>query len=384
VVYFHAYDRGGKRMHGKSTGETTMTAARVKCNRLLREGRLVRDTDTVPTFEEYSKGWWEWETCEYLKSRMKRHNLTEGYAVKCHRALKNQLVPHFGNLGLDKITVDGIEQWFDGLAKKGIKNTTINSYYSTLKTMLRWAAKKKVIQYDPTTEIEKLKNDRKDISIITREEFKALFVGDWKTVWGNDLVVCAANKLAALTGMRSSEVLGLKGEFVFDDHIFLCNQYDRYGYRPTKTKEKHNIPLVENMVADLKELMKANGKGFVFSADGGVTPISHKILIKGFYRALGKIGMEKAEIKKRGLCLHAWRHFCNTELQKAGLSIRQVQAVTGHKSQRMTDWYSHFDASEFAEVPKVQNSLLGIEEEKPKPDNAGGLHIVKQAVQQTA
>jgi hypothetical protein len=58
------------------------------------------------------------------------------------------------------------------------------------------------------------------------------------------------------------------------------------------------------------------------------------------------------------LNLHAWRHFCNTELQKAGLSIQKVQAVTGHKSTRMTEWYTHFDPSQFGEVPKVQADLL--------------------------
>jgi hypothetical protein len=41
VVYYHAYDENGKRLPGKSTGETCLTVARVKCNQLLREGALV-------------------------------------------------------------------------------------------------------------------------------------------------------------------------------------------------------------------------------------------------------------------------------------------------------------------------------------------------------
>ena len=40
VVYFYAYDENGKRMNGRSTGETTKTAARVKCNWLLKNGEL--------------------------------------------------------------------------------------------------------------------------------------------------------------------------------------------------------------------------------------------------------------------------------------------------------------------------------------------------------
>ncbi|MDR0497928.1 MAG: tyrosine-type recombinase/integrase [Treponema sp.] len=74
------------------------------------------------------------------------------------------------------------------------------------------------------------------------------------------------------------------------------------------------------------------------------------------------IGLTEDEVAERGLNFHAWRHFCNTELQKAGLTVKKVQAVTGHKSERMTEWYTHFDPAEFGEVPKIQANLL-----KPKP-----------------
>jgi integrase len=129
----------------------------------------------------------------------------------------------------------------------------------------------------------------------------------------------------------------------------------------------------------------------LFSRDGGIKPICHKSLLTGFYDALKNIGMGEDEISKRGLCLHAWRHFCNTELQKAGLSIKQVQAVTGHRSERITEWYSHFDALEFAEVPRVQKSLLS-DDEASEPENPGrvkqspveGLYIVKPPVRETA
>jgi len=36
--------------------------------------------------------------------------------------------------------------------------------------------------------------------------------------------------------MRVSEILGLKGSYLFDDHIYVCMQHDIYGYRPPKQK----------------------------------------------------------------------------------------------------------------------------------------------------
>jgi hypothetical protein len=49
VVYYYAYDANDKRQTGRSTGETTMTAARLKCNRLLKAGNLIPNKGYMPT-----------------------------------------------------------------------------------------------------------------------------------------------------------------------------------------------------------------------------------------------------------------------------------------------------------------------------------------------
>jgi integrase len=365
VVYYYAYDENGQRRGPWTTGKTSKVAARNHCNTLIREKRLIPGRNGMPTFEEFSKGWWEWETCPYLKERCKRKNLSQTYAKRGRMVMLAQLTPYFGKMKLDKITPDVIEKWFDHMASKGYKNTYTNGILAIFKVMMNWAAKKKIIPSDPTREFAKLVNDRKPLKIITPEEFKVLFVKDWQRVWDNDLIACVGNKLAALTGMRSGEVLGLKGEYVFDSHIQVFKQYDKFGYRDTKTKDNRNIPLVPQLIAELHEIKAVNGNGYLFSEDGGATPVSGRYFYDHFLEALERIGMGKEEIKERGLCFHAWRHFCNTELQKAGLSIQKVQAVTGHKSDRMTEWYSHFDTSEFSEVPKVQGRLLQDETEGP-------------------
>jgi hypothetical protein len=202
VVYYYAYDDEGRRLGPWTTGEANKTAARNYCNRLNRKGRLLPGPKGIPTFEEFSKGFWEWETCPYLKDRRKRKNFTGAYADKNKKVAQSQLLPYFGNMRLDKITPEVVEEWFDHMANKGYKNTTTNGYFGTLKIMLKWAAKKKVISCDPLVDIERLMNDRKKLVIITREEFKAIFVKDWCKVWNNDLLLCTANKMAALTGMR--------------------------------------------------------------------------------------------------------------------------------------------------------------------------------------
>jgi integrase len=225
--------------------------------------------------------------------------------------------------------------------------------------MLIEAEERKVIAHNPIMKMGKLISNRKEIEIITQEEFKRLFVGDWMKVWENDRIAYTANKLAALTGMRAAEVMGLKGCYVYEDHIFLCMQYDtKYGYRPTKTKDKCNIPLPASMIADLNELKAVNGDGFLFSVDGGGKPVSKLTVYLKFRKALVNIGIPKEQIAERKLHLHAWRHFFNTELLKGGLSVKQTQAITRHRSEQMTDRYAHFEPSGFIKAKEVQEALL--------------------------
>jgi hypothetical protein len=48
--------------------------------------------------------------------------------------------------------------------------------------MLIEAVERKIIDKDPADKLGKLLNDRRRIKIITPQEFKKLFVGDWRRV----------------------------------------------------------------------------------------------------------------------------------------------------------------------------------------------------------
>jgi integrase len=118
--------------------------------------------------------------------------------------------------------------------------------------------------------VKRLKNDRKKIEIITVEEVQKLFPKNWKTVWGDKEIAYIANRLASLTGMRAGEIMGLRGEYVFDDYIYVCGSYGEYGYGPTKTKETRFIPLIPEMTGLLKKTYGAQRQGLcVFSGRRG-------------------------------------------------------------------------------------------------------------------
>jgi integrase len=388
VVFYYAYDDKDMRRGPWTTKCRNITAARNYCNGLIKLDRLVPKRGKLLTFGEYAAGFWE-RGSDYLENQEGRADITPAYIDNCRKMTANQIVPFFGDWPLEKITYKDINKWLLGFKRREVqngdktetrayKNTYANTVLGTLNTMMAYAVEQELLTANPCARVRRLKNDRKKIEIITVGEVRKLFPKKWKTIWGDKETAYAANRLASLTGMRAGEIMGLKGEYVFDDYIYVCGSYGEYGYGPTKTKETRFIPLIPEMIALLKKLMEKNGKGYVFSLDGGAKPVCRKYFYDEFHRALKRIGMDQNEITRRGLSIHSWRHFLNTELQQQGLSLQQVQAVTGHKSDRMTEWYSHFDARQLSDVMDAQHVITGGKKPGKLPKAASKAETGKQ------
>ncbi|MCL2140026.1 MAG: hypothetical protein FWH41_10930 [Treponema sp.] len=107
--------------------------------------------------------------------------------------------------------------------------------------------------------------------------------------------------------MRLGEIRGLRRENVFDDYIHVGGQFTRFGYKPaTINKQSRNIPITPLVRLELEELLLVNGNGYVFSEDGGETPLPAGKVGRLFDRALNNIGINSEERMKRNLTFHAW------------------------------------------------------------------------------
>jgi len=375
VVYYYAYDENGNRKGPWTTKCQNLTQARNFIHKLIKNGVLIPDRKKAITFGEFASGFWETDS-EYVRYQRSRKEVADNYIFSSKKLMENQILPFFGNTVLDKITDKDVDKWLLGFKDRGIKdektdkiigyaNSYANGALCTINIMLGEAVRQGLIKTNPCDFVKRLRDIKKKIEILTIEEVRRLFPKDYESVWGKKIIAYAANLMASITGMRIGEVLGLRGEYIFESYILVCGQYGEWGYQDkTKTKENRSIPVMPEMMALLQMLMKDNGKGFVFSLNGGATPVSRNYVATEFGRALNKIGISNDEIRKRGLSLHGWRHFLNTELQRQGLTIQQVQGVTGHKSKRMTDWYSHLDARNITDVTKAQAAILGEEQKR--------------------
>jgi integrase len=260
--------------------------------------------------------------------------------------VKNHLIPAFGKKRLDLISEDEIDTWLNSYEDRGIKRNTANGVFRILQVMTGYAVTTKFIKFNPCANVEALKIvDAKKIEILTLAEAHRLFPSDWIAVWDNRTHYIL-NKLTCCTGMRIGEILGLRGEFVYDNSINGCKQFNQFGYKDTKNHRERTIPLPDRMVAELEWLKQQNGQGFLFSTTGGAKPISRAEVSGNFYRALERAGIGEAERKRRGITMHGWRHFFNIFLVMANVSGKKIRQVTGHSSDGMTRRYTHLDTAE--------------------------------------
>jgi integrase/recombinase XerC len=357
VYYYQCYDSNGKRICGHSTGQRTKTAAKIYCMELYRKGKLVPDKKPI-SFAEFAAGWWDVKTCKYLEWRQMQNPLAPSTIDHYKTNLELNIKPFFGKMRINSISPEIIRNWIMELSREGYNNSSINIKIATLKVMMKEAVRLKLITSNPIERIRKLITHNKEMQILKNEEVQQLFPLDWKKIWDSHEIY-VFNKLAACTGMRLSEITGLQGHRVFQDHIHVCSQYSsKYGIRPLKTKDSRNIPITPALYDELSILIKKNEAGFVFSCPEGNKPVSRNRIYKETGNAFDRIGINSEERKRRGIVLHHWRHFINTALLMANVNTLKVQKVTGHKTIAMTKHYAHFDSRYFTEVLDVQNNVL--------------------------
>jgi integrase len=79
------------------------------------------------------------------------------------------------------------------------------------------------------------------------------------------------------------------------------------------------------------------------------------------------------------------KHNRNTLLRMSNVADSKVQSVTGHRSMRMTDHYTHFDTRQFTEIRDVQVELLAFKQpEKTRAKRNKGTQVKKAAAKKKA
>jgi integrase len=280
------------------------------------------------------------------------------------------ILPRIGRLKLAKLTGKDVEHFRDRLLNgdKALSRAHARKVLVSLKALLKVAHCGHV-----TADVSIVKSKRAERKleigrdIPTPGEIKRLIEAT-----GNNAKLRAMLLTAALTGLRASELRGLRWSDVDlkAEELHVRQRADRYGViGAPKTKEsRRTVPLAADVLFALKQWRLACPKGeldLVFPTRTGA--IEHHA---NALRSLASVARAAGVVHKGGkpkYALHAFRHFfaswCINPKERGGreLPAKVAQTLLGHSSITMTlDVYGHLfpSGSDRTELAEAARALL--------------------------
>jgi len=150
-------------------------------------------------------------------------------------------------------------------------------------------------------------------------------------------------------GLRLNEGLGLETGDIDGDRLLVW-------LRDAKGARDRGVPLPRPLLARLRTYWKterpASPTKFLFVAQGATTPLHETTVQKTFSAARIDAGIDKPATT------HTLRHSYGTHLLEAGISLRTIQALLGHKSLRTTMVYLHVTTPGVEHVQETLDRLM--------------------------
>ena len=351
IYYYQTYKPDGTLTSGKSTGCKTKSAAIHYCQTLLMQGRIW--TGSNIQFSSYAEHFFDYDSIwvqDKIASGTPEHPaLSPLYLKKLQSNVRLHLLPYFAKRKFSTIKPTDIKEYrLYLLREKNLSFKSVNDVISTLKIIIDVALTDDVLIASPLRGIKPLMKNASVRSAFTLEDAKKILC-EYKWVNQSQRLF---NFVAAVTGMRLSEINSLRRENVKTTYIDLRDQYLRGELRPLKTKEARKIPICPELFEVLQKRINKSNDGYVFY-DVGATKASnnlHKILVENM--------PERNE--ERGYCFHSWRHFYNTYLLSNNISPVKVAAVLGHSTgvSSVQERYTNFTEADYKEIYEVQSKLF--------------------------
>lgn len=200
---------------------------------------------------------------------------------------------------------------------KPLAQNTALSYFNKIKTTLKKAYKKGLLQTDVNAAVQSIKEQESQRIFLTMEEASILFRTPCKKE-----IVKRVSFFSLLTGMRYSDIAKLKWEEV---------QYNKQeGYYIRFNQKKTGNPATQPISQETVEFL-----GPERMKHGKIFPN----LKKWDFDRLIPIWIRDASIEKH-ITFHCFRHTYATLQMAAGTDIFTVSKILGHKNIKTTQIYT--------------------------------------------
>lgn len=340
-------DDGKRRQkwHGSYPTRKAAEAARARLVHEFNQGSYLEPTRV--TFEEWVRDTW----LPSLRSRVKP-STWHSYS----RNLELHVLPRIGNRRLHQLTAAQLDMTYGELltrgkrtAEGGLSPKTVRYIHTTIHKILADAVDAGLLASNPADRAKPPKPESagpKELRFWTPEQLRH-FLGSER---GSRLE--AAWHVAAMTGMRRGEVLGLRwvdldleAARLAVRHTIISVAYEIRASTP-KTHQARVIDLDSGTVDQLQshrsqqELERAEwgdgyeDSGLVFCRENG-TPLHPDTFSQSFRRAVARTGLPRIR-------LHDLRHTHATIALRAGVPIKVISERLGHESPAFTmKQYAH-------------------------------------------
>jgi integrase len=292
----------------------------------------------------------------YLKAEMPSKRA--GTRMSYESYARTYILPSLGHLKVGQITPQHIQNLINDMRDQGKGARTVAITYTVVRRSLAHAYELRMIGYNPSINVKIVRKKKKVagfydenmanqfLMVISGHRYEALF------------------RLAILTGMRESEIMGLKWTDIDwnTGKIRITRQLRRYFWRYRDTKEGYfEAPKTERGTRTVKIVKGSQtwnvllehyrkqqdgrkrwtdrGKewednGLIFTTQSG-KPISQRNMYRAFIGVLEEAGLPVIRF-------HDMRHTAASIMLARNLPVTEASAILGHsKTSVTTDIYGH-------------------------------------------
>ncbi len=261
------------------------------------------------------------------------------YYVRDHRNNAKNLLKRFARKLICQIKKDDIlEYMYQRLLNHA--QSTINKEVVFLKLLWKLLVREGYLQENLMNQIKLSKPSNKRTVVFNEEEYNLLL----ENCTGDKSHLTPILIIAALTGMRKSELLSLRYDRIDFDHKVV-------HLAKTKSGEPQDVHLCDTALEELAR-MKAKArdkKGYVFLYKGKP--------IKDIKTSFGKL-LKACGLEDKGYRFHDTRSFFCTELIKHGANVEAVRNLARHKDVNTTLRYVRMTKPELNSAVNTMNNIF--------------------------
>ncbi|CEG31417.1 site-specific integrase [Peribacillus simplex] len=357
--WYYAIDMGkdssGKRQIKKKRGFKTEKEAKNALAALMTD--INKGNYVEPSKLSYSVYIDDWLKDKKISVKKSTH---ESYKA----LIEKHIIPALGDTKLSDITSRQIQSFIrDLFLTEELSDESIQKIYMIVKNSLNSAVKFELLAKNVCEKVERPKVQKKEMKVWDVEEIQHFL----KVAEGDHSYMLF--HLAVTTGMRMSEILGLRWKNVDLDNgvIYVKEQLERYSHNFTNVKTKasnRNISISETTVQALRKQRKMILQEKLMSSSEEYkdlnlvcptsvgTPYLPSNLSKIFKRLTKTSG-------NKPIRFHDLRHSFATMLLSQSVNPKIVSEILGHSSSKITlDVYTHILPNMQKDTAKQLGNML--------------------------